>query len=736
MTATVESARLHPARTSPRGVTSIASRREAAGLIPRPRLVRRLAAARAVPVVLVVGPAGYGKTLLLDEWARIDGRRFVWVTAREADNDPDQLRRTLADAGVAADGLARGQVLVLDGLQAIHAREALAVVSDLIEGADAGSQVVLSSRSEPALRLGGLRAQRQLAEVRPPELAMSGTEGAELLATHGLTLDRGELELLVRRTEGWPAALYLATLAAREDSHPAQALAEFGGDDRFVADYIDDELLASLDAQQVEFLARTSVLDNLSGPLCDFVLERTDSARVLKRLSRMNLMLVPLDHSDVQYRHHRLFAQTLRAELRRSEPELELRLHERASAWYGEHGDIERSIGHAVAGGDLQRAGDLIWAQAASTLGFGQAIQLRRWLHDFTDAELAASPALALSAAACALVSGDREQVEHWTSAAARAATSIKPGPERRSLEAHALLLRATVTEDSVDAMAQVLHSAAADLPADTPWRGLACFLEGAAWHLAGEREPARQLLEEGARSSAATSPSIQALCLAQMGLLAIERRDWASAESLSARAKAQVERSGTADYPIAALVYALASDLEARLGRVESSQAAGRQAARLLAELGDFSPWYEAECRIAQARAALRLGDARQARELMTEAGRRLQSSPGAKVALRWVDDCREQAEQSSTAAAGTDWSLTTAELRVLQFLPTHLSFPDIAERLYVSANTVKTHARSVYRKLDASSRGEAVARAREAGLLDQASHAGIGNAELTTLS
>src|SRR5919204_4445609 len=381
MTVTLESARLRHARAPGRttNVAPITSRRENGdGLIARPSLVRRLAAARGVPVILVVAPAGYGKTALLSEWARRDGRCFAWAVACEADNDPQHLVRTIAEALVDADladddsalpeSLPAGCVVVLDGLQAIKARESLAVIAELIERADAGGQVVLASRSEPALRLGGLRAERKLVELRPADLAMSTAEAAALVATHGLLLDRAELETLVRRTEGWPAALYLATLAAREERHPARALADFAGDDRFVADYVDDELLASLDPQQVAFLARTSVLGTLSGPVCDFVLERADSARVLKRLSRTNLMLVPLDRSDDEYRYHRLFAQALRAELRRSEPTMEATLHRRASTWYGDHGDIERSIEHAVAAGDLAHAGELIWSHTPTLL--------------------------------------------------------------------------------------------------------------------------------------------------------------------------------------------------------------------------------------------------------------------------------------------------------------------------------------------------------------------------------
>jgi len=693
-------ARRRAARTHPPPGTS----RE--DLVARPRLVRRLLAARGTPVVLLVAPVGYGKTTLISEWARRDGRRFASVELAELDGAAGR----------------RDCVTVIDGLQASDWSECMRMLSKLVDRLDPGSQLVLCSRTEPPLGLGALRAQRKLFELRAADLAMTPGEAAELVTLHGLELDADELETLFRRTEGWPAGLYLATLAARQERHPGRALASFAGDDRFVADYIGDELLEPLAAPQLSFLARSSVLGSLSGPLCDFVLERADSARQLKRLSRMNLMLVPLDRSDEEYRYHRLFAQALRAELRRSEPGMEAQLHRRAALWYGDHGDVERSIEHAIAAGDADGAGELLWSHTASILGFGQSEQLGEWLAEFGDAQVAGSPTLALAAAAHSLVAADRDLVEYWTSAAQRALE----GEGDATLDGEALLLRAAVAEDRVIDMGELAATAAAGVPDDSPWRSLGCLLEGVAAHLTGEREQAREILEEGARRSAARAPNIQALCLAQLALLAMERHDLAAAQSIAARAKAQVMRSGLSSYPTSALVFAVSSDVEAQLGRVEASQSHAREATALLEQITDFSPWFEAECRIALARGALRLSDTRQARELLEGAARDLQRAPDATVALDWIKDCQVQADLSSTAGSA-DCALTTAELRILQFLPTHLSFPEIAERLYVSANTVKTHARSVYRKLGASSRGEAVVRARDHGLLDQASHAGL---------
>jgi LuxR family transcriptional regulator, maltose regulon positive regulatory protein len=457
------------------------------------------------------------------------------------------------------------------------------------------------------------------------------------------------------------------------------------------------------------------------------VLERDDSGRLLKALSRMNLMLVPLDRRDCEYRYHRMFAETLRAELRRSEPQMEANLHRRASIWYGDHGDKDRSIDHAVAAADLQRAGDLLWCHAADILGYEYGGHLSEWLSRFSSEQLGGSAKLALAAAADSLLSGDRELVEHWAAVALRRLDGDVPQSEHEALEGELLLICATVAEDRLDRLADRAETASAAVPHDSLWRALGDLLQGVAHHLTGDRERARELLEQGARRAAPGSPSMQALCLAQLGLLAMEEQDWPAAESALARARAQVERSGFHGYPLSALVYAVSAEVHAHVGRIEASKLELREADRLLGALNDFSPWYEAECRIAMARAATRLSDPREGRALIGQAARLLQRAPDAEVALGWVEDCLAQLDQTSASTAGDEWSLTTAELRILQFLPTCLSLREIAERLYVSANTVKTHARSVYRKLGASSRGEAVSRARNAGLLDEATHAGV---------
>jgi LuxR family maltose regulon positive regulatory protein len=717
------------------------------GLVPRERLVARLAATSDVPLVLVVAPAGYGKTTVLAEWAEQDRRPFAWLALDEGDNDVGRLLEAIAlavdeiepvgrdvfaalaagDHGVsglapallaASLGRRRPFVLVLDDAQVLRAPRALGALQLIAEHLPAGSQLAIASRTEPALPIGRLRAHRRLEELRARDLVMTRGEAGALLT--GLGVRAGDVDLLVRRTEGWPAGLYLAALSLQEEPDRDRALARFAGDDRLVADYLREEMLAGLPCERLTFLTRTSVLGDLSGPLCDAVLDRPGSGGTLRELSRANLMLVPLDRTDDRYRYHGLLAEMLQAELRRREPEREAELHRRASAWHAERGEIERAIHHAIAARDVATAGDLLWGIAARYITDGRSELIRRWLDRFTADQIAEHPALALTAAASELATGDRNLVEHWASVAERRLRSAEDGDATRSKSAVIAVLRALLARDGVASMGREAAGVCERLHDDVAWRTLCCLLQGAAEHLLGHREPARAHLDEGARYGAVAARSIQVLCLAQLALIAVDGDDWVTAETLAARARSQVECAGLGDHPTCALVHAVSALVRAQRGRVDDAQHDVREGRRLLAVLADFAPWYEAEVRLVIARAALRLGDVVGARTLLAEASRLARRVPDAVVLRTWLDEVWGQADTFSAAALLGPSSLTPAELRVLRLLPTHLSFPEIAGRLHVSANTIKTQAHSVYRKLDASSRTEAVANAGRVGLID----------------
>ncbi|MGZ4276896.1 MAG: LuxR C-terminal-related transcriptional regulator [Solirubrobacteraceae bacterium] len=677
--------------------------------------------ARSAGLVLLAAPAGYGKTTTLLEWARHDRRPFAWVTLTPEDDAPGRLFAAVTRAADALTHRRTGPfVLVVDDVQVLRSAEAIDALGAIVAHPPSGAQVVLASRSEPPLPLGRLRAHRELLEMGARDFTMTRGEAAALLELAGVELGAAEVDALARRTEGWPAGLYLAALSLREQPDPAAAAARFAGDDRIVADYVADSLLASLSGEQVAFLARTSVLERLSGPLCDAVLGTTGSAAMLKELARANVLLVPLDRADQWYRYHRLLAESLRAELMRREPGLARELHRRAGQWHAGYGDPDAAIRHAIAAGDVGPAGDLLWADALRSIAQGRNATVRRRLARFDDRTLTGHAPLALVAGSAALADGRRDVAEHWVAVAARALRRGPARPQAAGLHAGVATLRAMIARDGVVAMRDDAAHARALADEDDPCSCLQRLLEGTACHLLGARERARELLQDGARRSVVAAPAVNALCLAQLALLALECDDWGLGTELASRARSRLEGPGLAEYPTMSLVLATSALTQAQLGHVDAAKADCAEAARLLEAMSDFAPWYLAETRIVLAQAALRLSDVVRARALLGEAERATSDAPEAHVLAGWLADGWARAEAYCATAASTPATLTTAELRILRLLPTHLSFREMGSRLYVSPNTVKTQAQAVYRKLDASSRSEAVARGRELGLIE----------------
>jgi LuxR family transcriptional regulator, maltose regulon positive regulatory protein len=342
---------------------------------------------------------------------------------------------------------------------------------------------------------------------------------------------------------------------------------------------------------------------------------------------------------------------------------------------------------------------------------------VRRRLDRFGREQIAAHPALALTAAACHLSAGERDLVEHWAETAARA---IGNGEEGRSLRAGVAAMRAAVARNGIAQMDADAARGYALASEDSPWRSLCCLLRGVAAHLQGHPDEARGQLEEGARRGGITAPSIQVLCLAQLALLALQQADWERGRLLASRAMAQVERRELSARPMSAPVFAVSAMVGAQRDGVEQAQSDRRRATELLTTLDDAAPWLDIATRVALATAALRLGDVVGARTLLSEVSRTHSATGELPVLCTWMDELWSQLDAFSATTLVGPSSLTTAELRVLALLPTHLSFREMGRRLHVSANTIKTHAHAVYRKLDVRSRSEAVVRARDMGLLD----------------
>lgn len=717
-----------------------------AALVPRPRLISKLTVSSA-PVVLVCAPSGYGKSVLIGQWSEQDSRPFRTLMLGEEHNDPALLVASIISAldpiepipreaevalsnpepsmekvvlprlGAAVSKRAVPFVLVLDDFEQIEAAQSLAVVSTIMGNLPRGSQIVIACRTEPRLSIGRLRANRQLTELGSRDLVMTKAESEELLLALGLNLTAQQLDILVDRTEGWPAALYLAGLGLQDTPDQDKAIARFAGDDRIVVDYIREEFLEPVSRRQLDFLRQASVLDRLSGDLCDVVLERSGSAKQLRDLSHANMLLTPLDRHDEWFRLHPLFREMLRAELRSTEPEMESELERRASDWWGAEGDLDRAISHAVGGGALDRAGELLWMGIPEFTTRGRNATIVGWLDRLGEQTLANDAALSLTASYAYVTQGAGGKAEHWAAVAAGLIEREDISDKKTVLSAGQALIEATLARGGVGAIADRTALAAEMLPPDSPWMALCRLIEGVGLHLRGSRSAANEKLVDGARRGAVGAPNVQVLCLSQLALLAIDEDDWTLADVLASQARAQIDRSGLGDYPMMALSLAVSALVRSRTGRVEEAAADLRQGRKLLEQLDEFPPWYESETWVALARTATRLDDAPSATRMLTEASRVLKLTPDAIVLGEWIAEAAIAIEVVSASAVR---DLTPAELRVLQLMPTHLSFPEIAGQVFVSPNTVKTQAQHVYRKLGVTSRREAVEEARAAGLID----------------
>jgi LuxR family maltose regulon positive regulatory protein len=438
--------------------------------VARARLLRRLASATRSPLTVVSAPAGFGKTTLLTEWLGSDpaAAGAGWLSLDAADNDPVVFWRYVVAAlhAVRPQAAARASnllteaqappdavlpvllndlsaleddlVLVLDDFHVVESVEVRDQVTVLLERLPERVHVVIAGRTDPALPLARWRARGDLVEVRVADLRFTTEEAASYLTeVMGLDLDASDLATLEDRTEGWIAALQLAALSMRGRQDLSGFIAGFAGDDRFVVDYLVEEVLARQPQDVRRFLLHTSVLTRLEAPLCDAVVGRDGSQALLARLERDNVFVVPLDDRRRAYRYHHLFGDVLRARLLDEEPDQVAVLHDRASRWYEGHGESEDAFRHALAGGDVERAADLLELAVPALTRSRQEVTLRARLEALPDEVLRVRPVLTIAYVGALMVRGDLDgvdrrlaEVERWLTADARSADPRAGAPE------------------------------------------------------------------------------------------------------------------------------------------------------------------------------------------------------------------------------------------------------------------------------------------------------------------
>jgi LuxR family transcriptional regulator, maltose regulon positive regulatory protein len=726
------------------------------GIVARTALVERLLASPAAPVICVVAPPGYGKTTLLAQWGRRLGPRVAWVSVDRRDNDPVVLLTYIATAldrvdpiepgvfqaltstGVSVAGtvlprfvsavgaMADPVALILDHVELLENPECLDAVAELALALPAGSRLALASRRTPGLPVALLRAQGQVVEIGVEELAMDAREAGALLEAADVALSDAEMTELIGRTEGWPVGLYLAALARKAGGRRRDAGARFSGEDRFVADYLYSELLAHLSPELVAFLTRTAVLERMCGPLCDAVLDIRGSGRVLEQLEDSNLLVVPLDRHRRWYRYHHLFGELLLAELERREPELVPQLHVRAASWYEANGMPEVAIDHAQAAGDADRVARLVAALVQPTYAAGRVDTARRWLAWLEERGLVERyPQVAVLGAWVQALVGRPAAALRWADAAERrpeaaaGAVGTQTPADGSTTESHQAMLRALLCRDGVDRMRADAQAAQAGLSPASRWRATPLLLEGIAGMLAGTTDRADLALADAVevgtdlKAWPATSTALAERCA-----LAIGRGDWDQAEILAGQALAVLQAGQLDDYIMSSLVQVMAAHTAMHRGELAAARGHLARAARMRPLLTHAIPTFAVQTLLELGRAYLALDDLAGTRAVLRQARDILRLRPGLGTLPAQVDDLRSRLDTARGATTGAS-SLTTAELRLLPLLATHLTFREIGQRLYLSQHTVKTQAISIYRKLGASSRGQAVQRVQDIGLL-----------------
>jgi LuxR family maltose regulon positive regulatory protein len=721
------------------------------GTVRRSLLLERLAGGDSRPIVSVVAPSGFGKTILLAQWAEAGGPAFARVPVEELDNDPKVLLTHVAEAldaaeridervfdalaspgssvpgvvvprlGSAFSSMSSPVVLVLDDVHVLRNSECRAAVSVLADHVPAGSRLVLAGQRQPPLRIARLRAEGRILEIGPGDLSLTRREGASLLRGTGLALGDDDVAELYRRTEGWPAGLYLAALYLKGGGSLPRPVVSFGGDDRLVSEYLESEFLASVPPQQREFLTRTAVLERMSGPLCDVVLRQTGSAAMLTDLERSNLLLVPLDRRGEWHRYHHLFRDMLLAELHRAEPGLVPVLQRRAAGWCLNNELPEEALEYTIAAGDVDAAADVVEQLAVLAWRQGRVTTVQRWFQWLEDrGGMEGHPMAAVLAALVYALMARPADAERWANVVDRWQYGDMTRPHNPSAEAWAALVRAVLCRHGLTRMREDADEAVRRFATESFVTSAPALMQGIARFLDGDLDGGDAALEDAASVAEKISSYedlVVALC--ERALVAFECGEWDRAEILADEADAALRRARREESYAAPLVSAAQARAALHRGDLAAVRRHLVKAQRLRPLLTYALPYFALQARIELARVYVALADLPGARTLMREIDGVLRHRPDMGNLADEAGTLRAQLSKESGASGPAASALTAAELRLLPMLSTHLSIPEIAEEMFLSRNTIKTEVNSIYRKLGASSRSQAVARSRELGLL-----------------
>jgi LuxR family maltose regulon positive regulatory protein len=725
--------------------------------VSRPRLLQRLDAGMSRRLTLVVAPAGFGKSTVLAEWCATEqvAGRVAWLSLDAQDNDPvvfwsyvvHALRRIEPDRfgaslmSLTAPGvnltrsvlprllndlwtLEQPVTLVLDDYHEVSNVACHDAVEFFLRRLPPTLRLAIATRSEPMIGPGQLRARGELLELRSTGLRFTDEEAATFLnESLGLGLTAEDLARLEERTEGWAAGLYLAALSMRDRVDRPGFIATFAGNNRHLVDYLGGDVLDRIPEAARTFMLQTSILERYSPALCDAVTGGTDAAARLWDLERTNLFLIPLDEQRQWYRYHHLFGELLQIELSRTQPEAVPLLHGRAALWWRAAGDADAAMRHALAAHDFDLAGALFIEHARPLQQSGRLATTVRWMDQLPADVIATRPALAVAAAGIsALASRPPEEMERWL---ALAEGGDDDGPfwlGEHSLRAAVAIMRAAFLYDDVGRALIAAREAVESEPnPGTPSYMVATGALGQALYLAGDPAEARTILERVIRAPLASRQSV--VLFRAFALLALIRLDLAEsdrAEDLARQAVRLCEERGLTTHPSAWQAYDALAAVLARGGRFDEAEAV--LATGVEPHLPGLARWP-----VMYAHALLTLAPVRSARGHVLAAQAMLEEARGVIggctdpgiLPVRLEETERLLQREHRRRRIGLREPLSEGELRILRLLRSDLTQREIARELYLSVNTVKTHMRGIYTKLEVASRAEAVAHARSLGLI-----------------
>ena len=716
------------------------------GMLERTEILDSLAASRA-SVVLVQAPAGFGKTTVLEQWARRGDRRFAWVSLDPSEEDPtlfwrhmyaalrvgipgfashlhDEMAKPGPDlAGSVIPGILNDLatidgplVIVLDDYHRVRASEVDRTVQLFIRHLPRGITLAIGTRSRPRLPVSRLRSRGLILELDASELRLTLEDAGAVLRNQNPHRTVDEVSWIHEKAEGWPAGVYLFGLHESIDTSVRTT--------SDIRDYLMTEMLSNLSHDDLRFMRETSILSHLEAGACEYVTSEGSGQERLRRLADSNLLIVPLDNVGNRFRYHHLLQAELASRLEHEESSEDVAaLHRRAMKWTAKTGDISEAIHHAVRAGDIEQAAGLVaehWYEYIVS-GRGQTAYL--WLSEFSAPDLQANPILMLAGAMLAAFAGHVREARDFTAWAEAIPPGSKGLPGAASFESSVAFVRAVIAAGGpVSALADARRAAEIE-PVHSPYRPLLAAMIGTfIYSTTLKNADSYPLLMEGSRALTGP-PEVAAYALANLALLHAWRNLEDAALSHALDAIQRIDETNVGGLLTFGLPYAIAARLTLpRDGEAECRRLL-KHAEQAERTASDAAPFDSMVLRTTMAEAFVAMDEFGLARTYAERAlGNLAVMTEGGLVATRLDKVIRtiNKTDPDPDGHSGPTGSLLSPrEVQILSLLTTDDTLEGIGRRLYVSRNTVKTHTTRIYRKLGVSDRNQAVAAARSLGLL-----------------